>query len=438
VIAVRATELVGLQGFDVWVGDTMPEVELGLRVARHGGTTVVVPEEIVVLKGGQVPAVDSAADDLRALQQRWPSAPSDGAAAWSRAGFEVVSRRWEDSAARADTPPDPLDAPRLTPRTVVRPLRAEVREGHPALRWALDIAAPSGRRGQRWGDYHFARSLAEALERLGQRVAVDTRDLRHRHTRDLDDVVLVLRGLDRVVPRPGPVNLQWVISHPDLVDRNELAAYDRVYAASTTWAARATAAMGVEVTPLLQCTDPRLFNPSRGRPDTGPRALFVGNSREVYRRSVRSAIAAGVEVEVHGSDWERFLPPHLIASKAVPNDQLGELYCSAGVVLNDHHEDMRRDGFLANRLFDGAACAARLVTDEIDGLSDVFGNVVKTFHDETEMGPLLADPAATFPSYDVRLALAEKVMREHSFDHRAEVLLDDAVRLLRRDSPAGR
>ena len=46
--------------------------------------------------------------------------------------------------------------------------------------------------------------MADALERLGQRVTIDTRDLRHRETRDLDDVVLVLRGLDRVAPAAGP------------------------------------------------------------------------------------------------------------------------------------------------------------------------------------------------------------------------------------------
>jgi spore maturation protein CgeB len=186
------------------------------------------------------------------------------------------------------------------------------------------------------------------------------------------------------------------------------------------------------VTPLLQCTDPRLFNPDRAEPDTGPAVLFVGNSRDVYRKSVRSALAVGADIEVHGSDWERFLAPNLIASKVVANEDLGALYASAGVVLNDHWDDMRRDGFLANRLFDVTACAARLVTDEIDGLTEVFGDVVRTFHDEQEMGPLLASPATAFAPYDVRRELAETVMREHSFDHRAEVLLDDAARLLAR------
>ena len=433
VVAVRGSELVRLRGYDVWIGDALPEVELGVRMAEHhGGATVVVPQSPLVLKAGQLPRLDTTSDGVRALQDRWPIAPAGSEDAWARAGFDVVGRRWEDRSRPPGTLREPLDAPALTPRTVVRPLRTVVREGVPVLRWALDIAAPSGRRGQRWGDTYFARSMAEALERRGQRVTIDTRDLRHRDTRDLDDVVLVLRGLDHVVPRPGRVNLQWVISHPDLVTGEELAGFDRVYAASATWAARTTAATGVAVTPLLQCTDPRLFNPDRGEPGTGAPVLFVGNSRDIYRRSVRSAFAVGAEVEVHGSDWERFLAPNLIASKTVANEDLGALYCSAGVVLNDHHDDMRRDGFLGNRLFDVTACAARLVTDEIDGLSEVFGDVVRTFHDETEMGPLLADPESAFPSREARLALAEMVMREHSFDHRAEVLLDDAARLLAR------
>ncbi len=433
VIAVRASALVRLGGYDARAGDAMPEVDLGLRAAEQGlGRTVVVTQNPLVLKAGLLPRLDSAADGVLALQALRATSPAGSEEAWERAGFEVVGRRWEDRTVAPGPQPDPLVFAALTPRTVVRPLRVSVTEGPPVLRWALDIAAPSGRRGQRWGDMHFARSMAEALERVGQRVTIDTRDLRHRETRDLDDVVLVLRGLDLVVPRPGRVNLAWVISHPDLVGGAELASYDRVYAASSTWASATTAATGVHVTPLLQCTDPRVFNPDRAEPDSGPAVLFVGNSRDVYRKSVRSALAVGADIEVHGSDWERFLAPNLIASKLVANEDLGALYASACVVLNDHWDDMRRDGFLANRLFDVTACAARLVTDEIDGLAEVFGDVVKTFHDEQEMGPLLASPVTAFPSYDVRRELAETVMREHSFDHRAEVLLDDAARLLRR------
>ena len=270
VVAVRGSELVRLRGVrrldrrrparrSSWGTDG--------RAPRR--RPVVVPQSPLVLKAGQLPRLDyhlgrgaGTAGSLADRPRRVGGGMGEGGVRRRRPPLGGPLRP-------PGTLREPLDAPALTPRTVVRASRTVVREGAPVLRWALDIAAPSGRRGQRWGDTYFARSMADALERLGQRVTIDTRDLRHRDTRDLDDVVLVLRGLDHVAPRPGRVNLQWVISHPDLVTGEELAGFDRVYAASATWAARTTAATGVAVTPLLQCTDPHLFNPDRGEPGHG-------------------------------------------------------------------------------------------------------------------------------------------------------------------------
>ena len=434
VVAVRGSELVRLRGLDVGMGDALPEVELGLRMIAHdAGATVVVPSSPLVLKAGQLPRLDTASEGVRALQERWPTAPYGSEAAWARAGFEVVGRRWEDRAVPPGTERDPLDTPALTP--------AHGRAAGPrrrTRRGAVAALGPRHRRTLRTSRATLGGHLLRPVRGGGARAARSARH--HRHPRPAPPRHPRPRRRRARAARPRPRHTATRPGQPAVGDqpprpgdrRGDVGAFDRVYAASATWAARASAATGVAVTPLLQCTDPRLFNPDRGEPDTGPPVLFVGNSRDVYRRSVRSALAVGAEVEVHGADWERFLAPNLIASKIIANDDLGALYCSAGVVLNDHHDDMRRDGFLGNRLFDVTACAARLVTDEIEGLSEVFGDVVKTFNDETEMGPLLADPVSAFPSREARLAVAETVMREHSFDHRAEVLLDDAVRLLAR------
>ena len=84
--------------------------------------------------------------------------------------------------------------------------------------------------------------------------------------------------------------------------------------------------------------------------------LFVGNSRGVYRYAVRSALAIGADLTLHGTDWTEFVERDQIASGGVANEEVGVLYASAGIVLNDHHLDMRRDSFASNRLFDAAAC----------------------------------------------------------------------------------
>ncbi|MCY7395340.1 MAG: glycosyltransferase, partial [Nocardioides sp.] len=312
------------------------------------------------------------------------------------------------------------------------PQRRVLTQSPPRLRWTLDTAARAGTGGETWGDTHFARSLAAALRRLGQHVAVDPAPARHRWSRGLDDVVVVLRGLDRVQPGPAAVHLLWVISHPDLVDAEEVAAYDGVFAASLSWAAARTREWGLPVEPLLQCTEPALFHPGRAEPDTGADVLFVGNSRGVVRPALAGALAAGAHVSVHGGGWGPVLPDLDVVSRHVDNTELGRLYAGAGVVLNDHWDDMRRDGFVSNRLFDATACAARVVSDDVAGVDLLFGSQVHTFEDPDEVAGLLAGVPADFPSFDERLALAARVAAEHSFEHRAATLLDVAVDRLRR------
>ena len=136
------------------------------------------------------------------------------------------------------------------------------------------------------------------------------------------------------------------------------------------------------VAPLLQCTDAEVFHPGLAEPDTGPAVLFVGNHRGAPRPALTGALAAGAEVEVHGEGW----PNLTVASRQVPNAELGRLYASAGVVLNDHWADMRRDGFVSNRLFDAAACGARALSYDVAGASELFGGLVRTFTEPAEVG----------------------------------------------------
>ena len=264
-------------------------------------------------------------------------------------------------------------------------------------------------------------------------MAVDARDTRHRPSRDHDDVVLVLRGLDLVRPRPGRVNLEWIISHPDLVTPEEVAGFDRVFAASHGWSEQVSSEWGVEVRPLLQATDPSLFHPRRAEFDTGADVLFVGNSRGIFRSSLRHATSAGIDVTVHGAGWTEMLPPGAVASLLVDNADLGALYTAAGLVLNDHWEDMRLTGFVSNRLMDAAASGARVASDEIPGLdlSEVFGGLVQTWRDEHDLARIVRDRDTLFPQGEDRVRAAEAVAARHSFDARADELLDEAVRLVR-------
>ncbi len=421
VLAVRADDFWSVGGLDSIFGNALGEVDLSLRAEAEGvGVTAVVTDAQVIARE---PRQYRLAPDLSAsakLMRLRHSDPPSSDEVWKLLDFEVIGRRAQSLPAHTNTPVEMGATP------VVRPVIHE----HPRqLRWALDIAAPAGPKGLLWGDLHFANSLAASLRRLGQQVHVDFREARMSQHRDLDDVTVVLRGLDLVAPRPGGLSLMWIISHPDLVTEPECAAYAKVFAASTHWAQTVSARWGFTVEPLLQCTDADLFRPDAAAADTGDDVVFVGNSRKVQRLSVKYAIDAGMKPVVWGGGWSGVIPDDRIAGEYVPNAELPALYAAAGVVLSDHWDDMRHEGFIANRIFDVLASGGRLLSDDVTGLADLFGSAVPLFHSEHDVKAVFAGDWRThWPDREQRLALAEKVRSEHSFDSRARTLLEVAMR----------
>lgn len=297
------------------------------------------------------------------------------------------------------------------------------------LRWSVVTAAPAGEAGEQWGDTWFARDLVRALRSQGQQAKVVARGGAESPARDDDDVVLVLRGLRRVTPRPGPTTwMLWVISHPELVEPDEAAAYDHVFAASNHW----SRAGELGATPLLQATNPERFSPAAGRPDAGEPILFVGSTRGEYRPIVRDAVACGADIAIYGVGWHDYLPAERVRGDFLPNADLPAAYASAGIVLNDHWPDMAAEGFLSNRLFDAAATGTRIVSDPAAGLGEVFGDVVRTYESPGALCDLIGpESAGAFPDRAARLALASTIALEHSFEARARALIAQAERARR-------
>jgi O-antigen biosynthesis protein len=425
-LAVRAADVLELKGFDPLYTNGWEDIDFCLRLAQlRAGRFVVPTASVVTHHESKTPGRGKhLAQNRRTFMSRWLGRlPGEDRQAWARAGFEVV-HYLPDATTE-------VDVPRI-PRPVVRRAAGPVvTEGAaPRLRWAIKVAAHPGPRGDGWGDVHFARSLARALTTLGQEVVVDRRDAHQRASMYLDDVVLNLRGLDDFAVQPGRVNLMWVISHPELVSADEVRRYHGVFAASESWSRRMGDEAGVAVQPLLQATDPGLFNPDRGVPGSGDPVLFVGSSRGIRRRVVDDAVRAGLDVSVYGPQWDGLLDARYVKDISYPNAELGAAYRSAGVVLNDHWDDMAREGFLSNRLFDAVASGARVISDDVDGLDELFGGAVQTYADAGELTALASPDSTSFPAADDLTAVARRVGREHSFDARAAVLLEHALALV--------
>jgi glycosyltransferase involved in cell wall biosynthesis len=298
---------------------------------------------------------------------------------------------------------------------------------------AIKICAPRWDQAERWGDTHFARALADELRRRGHRARIDVLADWDRATRDAsggretDDLVITLRGLSTYVPREGQLNVLWNISHPDLVTARECDAFDLIATPSPRRAEALATRTSTPVILLEQATDPTVFFPEYDRSYACEMA-FVGNSRGILRPIIRDLLTVGLDFDVWGQQWQRFLPARYLAGEYLANEQVRRVYSSSVIVLNDHWDDMRTQGIVSNRIYDALACGGCVLSDHLPELSERFGDAVTTYRTPHELERtvrrLLADPDERAERAAYGRAL---VLSEHTFRHRVDVLLEAVV-----------
>jgi hypothetical protein len=312
--------------------------------------------------------------------------------------------------------------------------RVADRRTRPPRRWAVTVAAPSAKVAPRWGDWHLADALAASLRRRGQEVVLQTADRADDPAGRSCDVHLALRGLHPVRPTAGQRQVLWVISHPEMITDDELAGADLVLAASPRFADHLRTRTDTPVDVLLQATDHRRFHPRPPDPAHRHDVTIVAKSRDVLRPIVADAVAAGLRPHIYGGGWSGLVDPELVVADHVDNDLLPTVYSSAGVVLTDHWGTMRAWGFVSNRLFDVLACGAPVISDPVEGLDELFDGAVLEYGTPAELRDLvdrvLADPAAARARSDRGRRV---VVAKHTFDHRAEQLLDSLSRWVKAD-----
>ena len=274
-----------------------------------------------------------------------------------------------------------------------------------------------------WGDTHFARDIQRALEAAGHPTRLHLRPHWDAWWATRDDVGLHLLGRAIAQRRPGRLEVLWHISHPDAASEAAYDAHDLVFVASDSFARWMDGRVDVPVRSLHQATDPRRFDPSM----TGPHheLLFVANSRGVRRHILADLLPTSRDLAVYGRAWTpaRLDPRHL-AGEHIVNADLGGYYAAADIVLNDHWDDMQREGFLSNRLYDASAAGAFVVSDGIEGLEAEFDGGVVAYEDADDLRTIierfLADPEAR-REHAARARAA--VLARHTFERRIEEML---------------
>lgn len=287
---------------------------------------------------------------------------------------------------------------------------------------AILAPVPKWEERNAWGDFHFAEAMKKCFEQAGYNVEIR---LLPQWKDDFDGkYVIVLRGLSVYEPQNQHVNIMWNISHPDKVTIDEYNLYDCVYISSEKWAAEIGAKASTLVKPLLQCTDPSVF----GKEQKSARKkkyelLFVGNSRKVMRKIIGDVIPSEYDLSVYGSNWEGLIDKKYIKGQSIPNSELWQEYADACILLNDHWDDMREKGFVSNRLFDGLAAGAFIISDEMEEIDRLFEGAVVTYKEKKDLKKRIRqymnDP-------NKRRELSERgrklVLEKHTFKNRMDTV----------------
>jgi hypothetical protein len=109
----------------------------------------------------------------------------------------------------------------------------------------------------------------------------------------------------------------------------------------------------------------------------------------------------------------------------VPNHEVTAVYRSRGLVLADHWDDMAREGFIANRIFDAVGAGARVISDDVPGIEETFDGAVQIYRTVDELGYLCSpEGRERFPSPDTLANIARRVREEESFLSRARILVE--------------
>jgi glycosyltransferase involved in cell wall biosynthesis len=291
------------------------------------------------------------------------------------------------------------------------------------IKIAIKIPVPSWKTVNEWGDYHFALGLQKEFEKKGCDVIIQI--LTEWYNGDDDcDVVLVLRGIQRYRPNNQHFNIMWNISHPDDIDIDEYNQYDYVLIASEIWAEKIKKLADIPVETMLQCCDPELFYPEPSS-DYNHELLFVGNSRKVFRKIIKDLLPTDKSLSVYGTNWHDLIDEKYITGSHVPNKELRKAYSSCEILLNDHWDDMREKGFISNRLFDGFASGALIISDKVKGAEDVFGEALITYETRDELNDLIdfyLDNKEL--SKKIVESTRNNVIEHHTFQNRAEYMLN--------------
>lgn len=160
--------------------------------------------------------------------------------------------------------------------------------------------------------------------------------------------------------------------------------------------------------------------------------LFVGNQWPdmSVRPTVQMAVKYDLDIDIFGGHHEETLNgkyAHLWKGLQIPADDLKYYYSSADIVLNDTREDMKKAGFISNRIFDVTACKGFLISDYIAEIEEIYGDAIPMYKNEEEFLELIEYYSAHPEERKEKAERAYLITKEH---FGAEKIIGDMVKYM--------
>jgi len=260
-----------------------------------------------------------------------------------------------------------------------------------------------------WGDYWVKYELIKSLGQMGC-IVTDQRP----------NVVIHLFGSPARARLPKwAFKIIWIYSHPERVNPKLLKRYDKIYCLSSLFAQKVRE-MGFECEVLYGATSKKRFYTDDYRYDI----FFVGNNRlKGVRKIVQDVGNTAYNFKVWGKGWDGKIPPRYIGGRYIDYTNLNEYYASSRISLNDHNEEMRREGFVAVKIFDILASGGFCISDKNSGIEEIFEDNVPQYESPTHLRELI-DFYINHPEERLRLIdKGGKIALSHTWQKRAEQFL---------------
>lgn len=240
-----------------------------------------------------------------------------------------------------------------------------------------------------WGDYWLGMDLEDSLKANRFIVRTDYREYFRNNLSENDDIEFVIRGLSFYAPSKNKLSVLYIISHPDLITSDEIRLYDVILCASNTFANKLRYEHPDKCIYFVpQFTNPTVFTSSFDKQYSHD-LFFCGNTRHCFRESVKFAVHNGLDISIFGKGWEEYVPSKFIKGQTIDNRMLYKYYSSSKIVLNDHHSDMKKLGFVSNRIYDVTSCGGFLISDYMPEIYDIYKDSIPMYKNELEYVKLI-------------------------------------------------